>query len=122
MGVKSTVTLTRAEAERRFVDNRLKAVAEEARGRIEKELADLGDSVVPWSLRSKGVTLQDAIDVHCSIVTSLADDSTRRAARHHLVGLDDKQLEDELETLNDEVNDGEGFENYLISSRPEEDD
>lgn len=115
MGVKSTVTLTRAAAERRFVDNRLKAIAEEARGRIEKELADFGDSIIPWSLRNKGATLEDAIDLHCSIVTLLAKDETTRAARHHVIDLDDKQLEDELEELNDEVNGGEGFENYMIS-------
>lgn len=120
MGVKSTVTLTRAEAERRFVDKRLEAIADQARGRIEKELADFGDSIIPWSLRNKGVTLEDAISLHCSIVTSLAETETRRAARHHVIDLDDRQLENELEELNDAVNGGEGFENYMISKHAED--
>lgn len=65
MGVKSTVRLTRDEAEQKYVDlNEVKIL---------------------------------------------------RQLKSIAVAMDDEELENTLESLNDKANDGEGFENYLIT-------
>lgn len=65
MGVKSTVSLTREEAERRYVN----LLLDDSRSRLELAVQALSNTV----------------------------------------------LENALEGLNDEIHDGEGYENYLIS-------
>lgn len=64
MGVKSTIELTRKEAEEKYV--------------------------------------------------SLVKDDITRKILACAVSMDERQLENELERLNDKLHDGEGFENYLI--------
>lgn len=109
MGVKSTRTITRATAETNFIDRF-----------IEKKTADRREKILP---RARAAGIDDDYDLkqYLRIDARLREDGWRMKARVKIARMDDTTLENELEWLNDEVNGGEGFENYIISERPEED-
>jgi len=118
MGVKSTVTLTRADAERRYLDVYVKARTAEREAEVRLMLEHLrheGGFDLP-SMTDK--MIRDAYVYVDALKRSLRDREKARTSLAKLVT--DRQLQDRLEVLNDRANGGEGFENYLITDHPDD--
>lgn len=62
---------------------------------------------------TRHLTRKEAEDKY--VVLRLETMDVERMLRSTAAGMNTEDLEDVLESLNDEVNGGEGFENYLIT-------
>lgn len=122
MGYKSTTTLTRASAETQFIELFLKKKAEARQLKAEPLIKEAGYMGRPY--------MRDGDDLHCisdEAVIALyhhVDAKIREAnwtvkARIAMAPMTDTDLENELETLNDDV--GYGGKNYTISEYTQED-
>lgn len=116
MGVKSTLNITRADAEQRYVERAVALKAAKRRAKIEAILRDAPDlprahvaAVEIGHLDADELTAAfHHVDAH------MRANRWRLAAAVSVVAMSNTELEDELERVNDAVNGGEGFENYII--------
>lgn len=105
MGVKSTVTLTRAGAELQYASLYAEAKAVARRAKTASAIEDAGVDAV------------DAAAYH-GVDARIREDGWREKARRKVGKLNNAELEDELERLNDVAHGGQGFDNYVISEDP----
>lgn len=118
MGVKSTRTITRAEAERRYVDLHVRRKTQKRRDKADIRIRDAGEIGRPY-LRDVDLDHLDErtlVEIYHHVDARMRKDEWTREAKIRLAGMDDEELENDLERLNDIVNDGEGYENYIIKT------
>lgn len=116
MGVKSTVTLTRSEAEKRFVRFYAEAQKERILAEVRKTAPEFEVYDLPYTLRPDGfdVSDEDLVLIWAHVETKRRCGDLSKEARHLVVDMDDTTLENELERVHDEAKGGEGFENYIV--------
>ena len=115
MGVKSTINLTRSAAEERLAELFVKDDKTARRDKVIRQL----DAVRPEGGFDMPCIADDMIVEAYIYVEGLLNPPTAGIAASLIQFMSNEQIEDSLEVLNDRVNGGEGFENYVID---EEDD
>jgi len=115
MGVKSTINLTRNAAEERLAELFVKDDRMTRRDKVIRQL----DAVRPEGGFDMPCIADDMIVEAYIYVEGLLNPPTAGIAASLIQFMSNEQIEDNLEVLNDRVNGGEGFENYVID---EEDD
>lgn len=125
MGVKSTRYLTRADAEKLYIEVHVKAQQNKRREKLEKRLADIQmhHVEIPYRLRDG---IEDISTEQLHAIAIGADLASRKASmrQNAMIALadlqDDTRLENDLERVNDMASGGEGFANYVITENPRE--
>lgn len=122
MGVKSTVTITRAQAEERYCDRVMQLKANKRRSKHQDMIESLGYIQKPYI---SGFDLSDIdeekmIEIFHHVDAQLRQAKWRDQGRREVLIMTDAELEIALERVNDEAMGGEGFENYIISETPRE--
>lgn len=122
MGVKSTKQITRAEAERRYVDLHVRNKAADRRAKAEHRIRDAGWLGTPY-IHGTDLDLDEKViaEIYHHVDAKIREDDWRVKARIKIAPMDDETLENALEELNDEVHGGEGFENYIITEHGRDD-
>lgn len=111
MGVKSTVTLSRDAAEEKYLKLYVQDRAQRREAKVRLKLEHLRHQ---GGFDMPGLTDQEIRDAYVHVDALSRAPRHRQKARESLRLLTDTKLEDRLEILNDRVNGGEGFENYII--------
>lgn len=119
MGVKSTVTLTRKEAETKYIDLYVQVEKENWVKRCIDGMAIVVRIDIEQMLQNAGVPEEKCRRLMIDVLWDGQGRSEQFMARQEIMSSHDKHLENELERLNDLVHDGEGFENYIIQERIE---
>lgn len=104
MGWKSTQTLTRADAERRFVEYYIETKAAKRRERSEERMRDVSYVSLPYSSHRRDLSAldleeRDKFEIFHAVDVAMRSDKWTREARHLMVDMDDRELANELETL-----------------------
>jgi hypothetical protein len=122
MGWKSTQTLTRADAERRFVEYYIETKAAKRRERGEERMRDVTYVSLPYSSRRRDLSdldldTQDKFEIFHAVDVAMRSEKWTRDAKHLMVDMDDAKLADELETLAEQC--GSTY-NYYITEHPDD--
>lgn len=105
MGVKSTETLSREEADERYIHYYVTYCRIQRARDFQKELES-------GSIREHS---QDTIETFLRVDADIKTAGWTMEAWRFLVGITNTELENELERLKDHISGGEGFENYIIT-------
>lgn len=116
MGVKSTIYVTRAEAEQRYLESAREVARIERRRKIEAKINGLGSISLPYPLCEKGLSDRDVLDIFLHVDWLRRIDKVDAESKDLLTNVDDDTLERELEAVHDIAKGGEGFENYIIGT------
>lgn len=122
MGVKSTKTITRAQAEARYTDLAVRLKADKRRDK-QQELIEAADHIPLPYFRGRDLSEIDQetmLEIYHHVDAQLRYQKWRTQARHEVIEMNDTELENKLERVNDEAHGGEGFENYIISDKSED--
>lgn len=122
MGWKSTQTLTRAEAERRFVEHYIEIKAAKRRERHEERMRDVTYVSLPYRWNQRDLSdldldTKDKFEIFHAVDVAMRSDKWTREARHLMADMDDRKLADELETLAEQC--GSTY-NFCITEHPDD--
>lgn len=109
MGVKSTFDITRRNAETRYVELTVQNKAAKRRAKMEERIRSIGE---PDELPSQ--TNDMMMNAFHHIDAFLRQEKWLNTAKVEAATMSNIDLEEALERANDEANDGEGYENYII--------
>lgn len=118
MGYRTTMTMTRAAAEAKHLEMHVELQRKERRKKLEKRLPALDSLYVPYKIgdRNPDLTTQDMIEIWIQVDLEARTENMRRNAMCRLADLqNDTALENDLERLHDDIREGEGHENYMIT-------
>lgn len=121
MGVKHCVSITRAEAEKRYAEAYATLRKEGFEAEVRADLPDISTSDLPWQWHEHGLTDDQVETIYVIGAVMLRMEAATKEGRHVAIDMDDDSLTDDLERLNDLVHEGEGFEQYVIVVEGRED-